>query len=339
MAFVCANQSDPKEGYFNIFKKDNERHFRLKYKQNDTVSEISINNATGYSGIISTIKYFCCVVGLSITSGNVSLDLDSIVDEDIFNGNATMVSIKCKNFGSVYCKKLTSTGVGVLRHFVNDKKYSIFANMYGFINLVNTAHLDDKYKYGLILEKCYPIKDPELITMDKIALGIKSLCEYYDDSDGCIHGDASPQNIMHDKFGNLKLVDPVNLVDGYVEYINTEFYGSRTIFEELRAFVYSCFMIYARLNNVDVNMLRIYYNNSFNKPEISVDMGIPIQTFLSDIRTTFTFDEFIDYSKTKCLEYFTEFAPILSDEEGDDEIELDSDLVDPTNINDEYDSD
>jgi len=160
-------------------------------------------------------------------------------------GNETILCIKT-SIGKLYVKKVVdlTPNVSIVPYMSN--KYHILADVLGFVNLV-----DDRYfKYGIIIEECYHVS--EMTTM-KLVRGLISLSQMHKTMKGAIHGDCNPSNIMQDKYGNLKLVDPCNLLNGYVQYQNVEYYDDLSCSTELSVFIYSCLEIFCTLNKCEMD--------------------------------------------------------------------------------------
>lgn len=200
--------------------------------------------------------------------------LDSLKTTNEFKDNITMLSVTT-NIGKLYFKKIHNINCSLILHNSIGNGYNILARMMGFTHLVNDQH----FKYGVILEQCWPVKEMNLQMIKK---GLIALRRLHIANMGMIHGDCNPDNIMVDKFNNLKLVDPVNLINRQIIFRNASYYESDQPDEELRVFCYSCFEIYAKLSGCDINDVKIRKTESGDL-DISIKEGILVKSILSDI--------------------------------------------------------
>lgn len=112
------------------------------------------------------------------------------------------------------------------------------------------------------MEKCLPVVK---IDIPMIIRALDGLFKLHRFNNGVIHGDCNPGNIMSDKHGELKLVDPVNFDSQQIVYINRTFYKENTPDEEIKVFVTSCFIKAAELLAIPLSELavRIYTDKYF----------------------------------------------------------------------------
>jgi hypothetical protein len=139
--------------------------------------------------------------------------------------------------------------------------------MFGYVRLRN----DDHFDYGLILEQCYEVTQ---IDVPKIIAALCSLNAYHEKNGGLIHGDCNPTNIMADKYGNLKLVDPVNLIEQNVRYRNSDYYEDLEPETELQAFLFACMEIAAGILKCDVDDLKLDITEFSDYPIINKNDGV-----------------------------------------------------------------
>lgn len=265
MAYVCFNNSIPAENYFAIYKSNDQ--FRIRINTEGSVKDLPLNNVTHSRDIIGSIKYHTEYMGLSTVSENISLDMDSIGGSVHFKGNPTMCVIN-SSIGPLFVKKLQNASCHTcLTNYIVAGGYNVLANMYGYITLKNDEH----FKYGLILEQCYPVKQ---IDVPKILAALCSLNSYHVKNNGLIHGDCNPTNILCDKYGNLKLVDPVNLIEQNVRYRNVDYYDDLTPETELQAFLFSCMEIAASIHKCELDELRLEVTEFSDYPIINKTNGI-----------------------------------------------------------------
>lgn len=290
MSNIHCYGSDPSEGHFCIYRFDERQPFTVKLRQKGKIQRIELENSIGHNGAINygsifdTIKYFTSIVGLTLINNNMTIDLNSVAVDNRFRGNATMVALKCNVLGNLFLKKIVSSDLQLTLKFYYNKqiKYDVFAGMYGLINLRNSKFNDNAYNYGIIIEQCYPIKD---LPMNKILAGLKALMLFHEHTN-CIHGDCNPSNIMCDKMGNVKIVDPASLVTRVVTYIN-EYYKDLTPKSEVGAYLLSCFEIVSDIRKLPLE--KIFIKRGYlGLPEFADDGGINAIDFLTSLQDGLT---------------------------------------------------
>lgn len=265
MAYLCFNDSIPADNYFAIYKKHG--RFRIRINTEGSVKDLPLNNVTHSRDIIGIIKYHTQYMGLSTVSESISLDMDSIGRSANFKGNPTMFVIN-SSIGPLFVKKLHNISCHTcLTNYIVARGYNVLADMFGYITLRN----DDHFDYGLILEQCYPVKQ---IDVPKILAALCSLNSYHVKNNGLIHGDCNPTNILCDKYGNLKLVDPVNLIEQNVRYRNADYYDDLKPETELQAFLFSCMEIAASIHECEVDELRLEITEFSEHPTINKTNGV-----------------------------------------------------------------
>jgi len=269
MAYLCFNDSIPADNYFAIYKKYG--RFRIRINSEGSIKDMSLDNVTHSRDVVVVIKFYTECMGLSTVSESVILDMNSIGRSVNFKGNPTMFVIQ-SSIGPLFIKKLhnilSHTG---LTNYIVPRGYNVLANMYGYVKLINDEH----FRYGVILEQCYPVKQ---IDVPKILAALCSLNAYHVKSAGIIHGDCNPTNILCDKYGNLKLVDPVNLIEQKVRYRNADYYDDLEPETELQAFLYSCMEIAAGIHNCEVDELKLRADEFSDHPIINKEDGVPFTT-------------------------------------------------------------
>lgn len=266
MAYLCFNDSIPADNHFAIYKKYG--RFRIRINTEGTVKDLPLNNVTHSRDIIGVIKYHTQYMGLSTVSESITLDIDSIGKSANFKGNPTMCVIN-SSIGPLFIKKLHTISCHTcLTNYIVTKGYNVLADMFGYITLKNDEHFD----YGLILEQCYPVKH---IDVPKILAALCSLNAYHLRNKGIIHGDCNPTNILADKYGNLKLVDPVNLIEQSVRYRNSDYYEDLEPETELQAFLFSCMEIAAIIHDCKIDELKLELTDFSDHPIINKTNGIP----------------------------------------------------------------
>jgi len=264
MAYLCFNDSIPAENHFAIYKKYG--RFRIRINTEGSVKDLPLNNVTHNRDIVGVVKYHTQYMGLSTVSESITLDMDSIGRSANFEGNPTMFVIN-SSIGPLYIKKLHNISCHTcLTNYIVKKGYNILADMFGYITLKN----DDHFDYGLILEQCYPVKQ---IDVPKILAALCSLNAYHV-KNGIIHGDCNPTNILADKYGNLKLVDPVNLIEQNVRYRNADYYEDLEPETELQAFLFSCMEIAARIHECEMDELKLRITDFSDYPIINKVDGV-----------------------------------------------------------------
>jgi len=281
---------DPSEGHFCVYRHDERRPFTVKSRQNGKVQQLELENSIGYNGAINyssifdTVKYYTSVVGLTLINNNMTIDLNSVAVDNRFKGNSTMVALKCNVLGSLFMKKIVSSDLQLTLKFYYNKqsRYDVFAGMYGLMNLRNSKFNDNAYNYGVIIQQCYPIKS---LTMNNILAGLKALMLFHEHT-GCIHGDCNPSNIMCDKMGNVKIVDPASLITRVVTYIS-EYYKDLTPKSEVGAYLLSCFEIVSEIRKAPLEKIFIK-RNVLGLPEFAEDGGINAIDFLSSLQDGLT---------------------------------------------------
>ena len=70
---------------------------------------------------------------------------------------------------------------------------------------------------------------------------------------------------MADKYGELKLVDPVNFISQQINYVNSTYYTNNTPSEEIAVFVSSFFLKVAEIMSVELHELgvKIYPDKTY----------------------------------------------------------------------------
>lgn len=290
MSNIHCYGADPSEGHFCIYRYDERRPFTVKSRQNGKIQQLELENSIGYNGaidyssIFDTVKYYTSIVGLTLINNNMTIDLNSVAIDNRFRGNSTMVALKCNVLGSLFMKKIVSSDLQLTLKFYYNKqtRYDVFAGMYGLMNLRNSKFNDNAYNYGVIIQQCYPIKS---LTMNNILAGLKSLMLFHEHT-GCIHGDCNPSNIMCDKMGNIKIVDPASLITRVVTYIS-EYYTDLTPKSEVGAYLLSCFEIVSDIKKIPLEKIYIKRTRS-GIPEFAEDGGINAIDFLTSLQDGLT---------------------------------------------------
>lgn len=269
MAYVYANNSTPAKGYFSICCKHGK--YRIKTNPEGTVLDMPLSNVTHPRDIISVLKYHTQCMGLNTVAEGVTIDIASIRGAEAYKGNPTMCVID-SSLGRLFIKKINrATCHSGLYNYIIPGGYNLLASMYGYVNLVNDKHFDQ----GVIIEQCFPVKE---MTIPKILHGLSSLDRYHKLNMGIIHGDCNPTNIMADKYDNLKLVDPVNLIEQQVRYRNADYYDDLEPKTELNAFVFSCFELAADILKCDIKEVCLNVKEELMYPEITNGVGTPFST-------------------------------------------------------------
>lgn len=306
MAYLCFNDSTPADNHFAIYKKYG--RFRIRINTEGAITDLPLNNVTHNRDIIGVIKYHTQYMGLSTVSESITLDMNSIKRSTHFESNPTMFVIQ-SDIGPLFIKKLHNVSCyPCLNSYIVNKGYNILADMFGYVKLKNDEHFD----HGVILEQCYPVKK---IDVPKILAALCSLNSYHIKSKGNIHGDCNPSNILSDKYGNLKLVDPVNIIEQQVRYRNTDYYDNLEPETELQAFLFSCMEIAAGIHDCSIDELKLKTTDFSDYPIINKHDGV---LFTSVFGGTETYN-FIEISKRMTCDHLKLYT---------DEQEYDDDYTD-----------
>lgn len=224
---------------FQIYKRENV--FRASFCIEGRYHDIPLRGVNTNRDVVGSIKYFCELVGLNIINNSLRLDTFNFSELKGVDGNVTLATLKTK-YGDLFVKKLNSVPLNDdMTNYISGR-YTIFARLHGIVRLTN----DPNYSVGMIMERCYSVTK---MTVNTIVVGLASLMESHRLSGGILHGDCNAQNIMADRNGLLKLVDPGNIISQSVTWMNRSVYRELTVESEIEAFVLSCFIIISRLRD------------------------------------------------------------------------------------------
>lgn len=283
MAYFNSRDSKPSVNSFVICRTNGpvgSAIVKSRRSKNDSISEMHVSRIFNVYDFMCSVKYFTEYGGYNYLSSNLEINLNSSVVLQTSNPTICIVNT---SMGEMFIKKMTNgLTPSALQYIWRGSDHGIFARVFGYVNLLN----DRYYNYGVIMEKCY---QPTTITFSGMVRALRSLKDNYETNGGVLHGDCNPDNIMADRLGELKLVDPINLLTGQVNYTNETSYPDGTIstFADIKAFIRSCIQIYSRLNSVSFG--DVYIINVDNSPIISA-----VKTGKNYINVEESFDDVIN---------------------------------------------
>lgn len=265
MAYFNSRESKPSANCFVICR--GEKGFgsaivRLRKNKDDRVSNVPVDRIFNLHDFMCSVKYFTEYGGYNYLNSSLEINLrDKLFDMTPVN---TTLSIINTSMGEMVIKKMAEGSTPTSLEYVwRGSDNGIFARVFGYVNLQNDMY----FKYGILMERCYP---PVSISFEMVTTAIRNLMNAYESNGNKLHGDCNPDNIMCDRLGRLKLIDPVNLLTGSIAYINADYYpgANVTVDSDIRAFVRSCFEIYSNIKGV--KMSDVYINKTDSGPVISL---------------------------------------------------------------------
>nr|AVP49965.1 VP7 [Liao ning virus] len=247
MDILSPNCGSVQKNCFQVYKSQNV--YRVRFCVEGKVHDVPLPGVNTHRDIIGTVKYFCELMGLNIVDNSLRLNWLNLSDMKNHGDNVTLAKVGSE-YGDLFVKKLPTLPINIHSTNYVFGKYSVFARVHGIVKLLN----DDNYDVGVILEKCNEIR---VMTVNIIVMGLKSLMDSHRESGGTLHGDCTVQNLMCDKFGMLKLVDPGNLMSQTVIWKNDTQYFGNTVDDEVCSFVMACLKTTANLRNIETSELTI----------------------------------------------------------------------------------
>jgi len=234
---------------------------------------------------IDIVKFLVDIVGVTYVDSGYTIDTCESELEH-YKGNSTLL-VHTTAFGPLFIKKIRQ--LPVCNCTFIDNKYNILAACRGVIKLENDVN---GYKYGMILEHCYP----PVINFTNFVEAIANLHYMHKSEPHALHGDVNPSNIMSDKLGVLKLVDPVCILEGQINIANAD-YEELTQSEEMRLFILSLLQLLARQHKVKPEQVKVDYSKCI--PEFTISNDIVNQPHLIDV-LSFQVDDILEW-KNKML--------------------------------------
>jgi len=219
-------------------------------------------------------------VGVTYIDSRTTFDVSE--DElEHYKGNPTLL-VGTTSFGPLFVKKIRQLPICSCA-FV-DNKYNILAACRGVIRLSNDK---SGYKYGMILERCYPPK----INFSNFVEAVANLDYMHKSEPHALHGDVNTSNIMSDQMGTLKLVDPVCILEGQVNIANAD-YNELTQAEEMRLFILSLVKLLASQLKVEAEAIKVDYSKC--TPEFVTTKELTRDPFLIDV-LSFSVDDILEW--------------------------------------------
>jgi hypothetical protein len=234
----CSLLSDcsPSPGFAVLFKSELNKCYSIKYlekedKYGSTVKIIHFRNCVRMKDISKIVNVVINMLGLSITSGNISVDILKLK----ILGSQTVRKLPFNDGSFIVIKEVTLPPDSN----INYNGYDLVAEVRGVINPVHVSG-----NVFIMLSQFY---NP-IITYRSVINALIKMRNMH--NSGIFHGDCHSGNIMMDKIGNLKLVDPVCLLNNNPIYRNVAYFGKNQYHVDYSMFINSCLEIYMVSNNI-----------------------------------------------------------------------------------------